>query len=70
MTVARVSHAAVEVLLQPELKGRLGQQAAELLLQGTPRARLGQEAIEVLRSIADTTAANPRRPVLILCVAA
>ena len=70
MTVGRVSQAAAEVLLQAAPKAWLSQHSAEILLQAVPRARLGQQAVEVLLSFTNTTVASPRRPALILCIAA
>ena len=70
MTVGRVSHAAVEVLLQAVPSARVTGTAAELLLQATPRARHGQQAIEVLRSVELASGAIGRQPVLILAVSA
>ena len=68
MTIGRLSQAAVEAVLQAAPKVRLCQQAGELLLQGTPRARLGQQAVEVLRSVAISSTANARPPVMLLWI--
>jgi hypothetical protein len=55
-------------MLQGTPRARLSQQTAELLLRATPRVSFGQQAVEVLRSVAMSSGANARRPVMILCI--
>jgi hypothetical protein len=67
VTIARVSQATGEVLLQAVPSARTTHQAAELLFRQTNRGRLGQQAVELLRSVANGASPNPQHPVLIDC---